>query len=306
PAAKDIDGDGSPKIYFSDENGKILAAELAVDSLSVTTLFDLAQNDDLKNSQIKQAFVFGDVNGDQMADLLGISEDNVLFGLNLLKNKLIGTKKIATTGDFGKTAILVLRDLKKENEHRIIVAGENLITCYSATSLFDDKDSEALWFAEMPGGKFYFQQMAAADVNKDHIQDVVVPILPAGICVISGKNGRLFIADVKKTHNNIHPMGSPIVADFNNDTYIDILQRMSGNRFQMFTTNSRVPAGTVLWGQYKGSGLQNMEAGISLRPKWFFTAILLLASLLIFVILTINVVIATRRKSMFPSEVAVE
>ncbi|NOZ61753.1 MAG: hypothetical protein GXO74_08720, partial [Calditrichaeota bacterium] len=306
PIAEDVDGDGLPEIFFASETGKIFSAKLTKDSLSVKTIADLSQISDLKKSRIINLFVFADADGDKKTDVLALSDENALIAINMDSGDVVRAKKLPLAADSSQTAVALIHEFGKREMKKIVTATFSEMKCFPLNAIFAGDNADADWTSHLSQGKFLPRQMAVADVDKDKIQDVIVPILPPGIAVISGKTGKALTSYVLKSRDGTFPVGSPVVADFNNDTFIDILQRMSDNSFQLFSTNSRVPGGAVLWGQMKGNSFQNMEAIIRLKPKWFFPATILLAFLLIFVIFAVNFVVIERRRSLFPHEIASE
>ncbi len=303
PLAKDIDSDGLTELVFADMTGKIFMAEIVQDSLSIKLIADPVQFDETQADPKLKSFFVVEVEAEKPI-ILCQTESNQILVIDVATGREINVFHLTEEFDPEQTTIALSKDFSGRELTRLFVADSSRIYCYFVTEVMKNGNPDAIWNIHIPGGKFLNRQMVVADVDKDRIQDLIIPLLPAGIGIISGKNGNLTTSFLTKARDEARPLGTPVVADFGNDTYVDILQRMSDNRFQIFSTNCRIPQGSVLWGQPDGNRIEQNEEGIEHRAEWFFPAAILMASLLIFAIFAVNFIIIERRKSLFPKKIA--
>ena len=294
-AALDYDDDGKHEIVMATAKNKILLIKFVSHEITTSELADAAGM--LKNDTLMSIYV--DKTGKKGALFISQTRNGKLL-LNDAGRKLLRLKPLPAGFSANSTVVRLLRNANNMATPYLAIIAENRIFCYELDKFFREGEIEPLWKIQVPGGKFFAKQSILADIDKDGIQDIVVPVFPPGIGVVSGKNGSLKTSFVAKNKDEALPLGTPVVADFENDGDFDVLLRLADNRFQIFKTNSRILPGAVLWGQWNENFFETGRRKFGMGENWFYSLVILISSLLIFTIFAINFVLIERRRSFFP------
>ena len=78
-----------------------------------------------------------------------------------------------------------------------------------------------------------------------------------GINIFNGTDGSLLNEFTPATNDSLAVIATPVVADMNNNGWLDILLRKNDDSFSILKSNSRVKQGSIIWGQFNFNAQQN-------------------------------------------------
>lgn len=294
----DITKDGLDNIFIGTENGKLLV----LDGLGKRIMNQVDINEELnkaigtfgQDNQIRYPIAISDVNGDTTPDLVVSTEQGNLIALSGVNiNRLwcdITVVDTSTTFEQGNSAISS-GDLDGDGLSDIIVKSGtgNIKAIKSANgskdriiTLWEHHYDQALW-----------GNPVLVDFNKNGTMDVLVTTQTGIMTIFEGASGQIISAHDAGTKIESHPL----IGNFDNDNYLDVLFLKSDGKFYKLRSNSSIPNNAVIWGQAYGNG-HNTNISLYKSPDIRqYYAKMSISFFIILLVLTLNyLVIRSRRK----------
>ncbi|KAA3616095.1 MAG: FHA domain-containing protein [Calditrichaeota bacterium] len=291
----DIDLDGDFEILCGTERG----LAIIVDGTNGSVLGVIDINDELnkargtfyEENQIRYPVGVADLSGDKKPDLVISSVQGNIIAIDgasrsrLWEDRLIND--ISLSSDF--VFPFSIADLTGNGIADVVVStatGE--IRAYSGVG--ENQNNKKLW--SLNSGSNGIANSAIADINKDKISDLVYQTDAGLLIVIDGSNGKPLwtSANIIKEKTS-----APFVADLQKDNFLDIMLVTEASRVFQFKTNSKIPEGSVVWGQKYGSQDNVLQAAFVLPSAMNATLVLGLGIVLF--IIGIVLILLVRKSS---------
>ena len=253
-SAIDLDKDGLDEILVATEKGLVLimdgAGQKIQATLDINNELGKALGDFFIENQIRFPVAAADLNGDNVIDLAITSLQGNLLVLDGQTRKRLWfdrlSDEILLNQDF--TFPLSLGDVNADGRPDVVVATTNgRIRAYAGGG--ENQVPILLWERALNGTSLPLYDLALADMNKDGHVDVVVFDQSNVLRVLNGKNGQP-LWDTGQPLAEITSL--PLLADFDRDSWLDIVLVSKQQKVYQYRSNSRYPVATVLWSQAGG------------------------------------------------------
>ncbi|MCA9733214.1 MAG: FHA domain-containing protein [Deferribacteres bacterium] len=281
-SAADIDLDGDSEILCGTERG----LAIIVDGTSGSVLGVIDINDELnkargtfyEENQIRYPVGVADLTGDHRPDLVISSVQGNIVAIDgasrsrLWESRLISD--ITLNSDFPFP--FSIADLTGNGKADVVVTTANgEIQAFIGSG--QNQREQKIWTAQ--AGAVNLANNAYADINKDRITDIIFRNDTGSLVVINGTDGHVLWTNTNKLKEQTD---SPFIADLQRDNYLDIVLLTNTNHVFQFRTNSKIPEGTVLWGQQFG-GYENVLQSAFTLPSPTNATIMLSIGIFLFV-----------------------
>ncbi|MFH1282380.1 MAG: FHA domain-containing protein [bacterium] len=260
----------------------------------------------LTSNDIGNVPIIADLNRDGNLEIVVASKQYFVASFDIKSNNLQWEFSITPmmTGEFPtRYASIVASDMNDDKYLDVIVAWPN-----GFVYVLDGRDGKLLWKQQTDGWNRLLATPAVADLNKDGFSEVV----------IGGENGQIYIYNgnaalgieidrvIKKDKISSNPLNStPIIADIDNNGYLDIMFKDIMNKLVILKTNSRVLPNTIVWAMHhrdaSNSGLYPVRTFL-----WLFVAINLLSIVLLTALAAVIIIIKKRKGIKKPPVIALK
>lgn len=261
PSAGDLTGDGLDDFIFGTEAGNVYIyhgkSNKTGIKIPVHEQIVLAQGDYGSVNSIRTPVSIGNFNRDFKKDIIVSTSLGNLIAINSHSKEKLWMESSSITGDFLTNMYYpsVVSDFDEDQFDEVVTYTlDGRVRVIKGTGE-DNNPKIILWEYPPEDWEKFVSNPALADMNKDGVSDIVISGVNHGIYVINGKNGKLLWKTNFQGKNP--PATTPIVADLDNDSYMDILVVRSDNNLYQYRSNVRYPAGTILWGQRFGNSQNN-------------------------------------------------
>jgi len=261
PSAVDINNDDLPEIIFGSENGQVFVysgAERRITN-TIDINFELRKTEFtlFENHSIRQRIAAGNLNNDHFEDIVFLTEQNHIFAFDVSNNNYIWLDSLSTESDSGTALPPTMGDLNGNKRLDIAIrTKDNNIISYDG--LGNGAGLKKINWQYIPKNKEQFVSLPViADLNKDYKNDLIVASHNGGINIFNGTDGALLNKFSPVTNDSLAIIGTPIVADLNNNGWLDILLRKNDDSFTILESNSLVKKGSIIWGQLNFNAEQN-------------------------------------------------
>ena len=303
PSAGDIDNDGLVEIVFATKKAKIQIYDdqenSFVKTIDVNEEFQKAKGSFFEDHEIVRRIGMGKINSDAYSDLLLLTETNHLLAFDVAKNSRIWYEVLKVGEDSSSLAPLNMADINGDKKvDAVIVSNDNKVIAYESSGN-GTGERRILWGYLPQKEESFVSAPVLADINKDGNIDVVVADFHAGINVFDGQNGNLLYKTEIDSTMNFASVGTPLVADFNSDSWLDILVRKNDDSFVLIKTNNRVFRSSVFWGQLNFNFHQNGFQQFKKSTAWQYLFFIISAVVLLLIIIYANIKTERTRRSYF-------
>ncbi|MDZ7264661.1 MAG: FHA domain-containing protein [candidate division KSB1 bacterium] len=306
PSAGDVDNDGVAEVVIGTENGKILIYDGARENFSqvfsVNEELQKAKGSFYEDHQIRQRVAIGQLNDDNYADLVILTEQQQLLVLDGKEMKRLWFDEIES-GLKDAAALLppVLGDVNGDGRLEVVLAtADGKIIVYEGTGK-GSSQRKIIWAYVPESVEEFIASPILVDLNKDRKLDVVIAGSYDGLYLFNGPNGKLLNTTTPVNSTDDLIIGTPVVADFKHDKSLDILLRRNNDNFFLATTNSKIKPGSILWGQINFNAQQdgcNALRLASAAPRFMAATFFFLAML---VLIGYNIYQPIKRRKLFAS-----
>ena len=261
--AGDLDGDGDSEIIIGTERGIVLIYD-GIERRVVTTFDFNEELNKLKGSffadnPIRHPVGLADLNGDGTPDLIMSSETGNLLAVSLAEKNsaspnsvrslwwasVVGEKRNVSAFAFP----FALADLDHDGGADVVVLSDDgSLKAFRGRGPAGQQQT-ALWQTP-PDSGHWISSPVVGDFNKDGATDVAVVNEQRSLKIFNGANGQILWKDDQSMAG---PTSMPLLADLADDAELDMILLASDGTMYQCTTNRRVPAGSILWGQKFGA-----------------------------------------------------
>jgi len=308
PSAGDVDDDGLPEVLVGTENGKVLIYDGTKDNFSqiidINEELQKAKGSFFEDHPIRQRIAIGKLDADEYADFVVLTEHNHILAMSGRNLKRLWFDELESGFLGNSIAPPSLADLNDDGRLDVVlVTNDNAIIAYDGIGK-SGAQKKILWGHIPENREQFVSYPVLVDINKDNNIDVLIAGFYGGLYIFNGKDGKIIKGYSAISSIEEAIIGTPMVADFQNDKSLDILLRKNNDSFHVLQTNSRIERSSVIWGQLNFNAQQT---GCNILKKQsgskFYIAILFSIIFLIGLI-GYNVLYEIKRRNLFlkPSE----
>ncbi|MDQ7063545.1 MAG: FHA domain-containing protein [candidate division KSB1 bacterium] len=265
-SAVDFNGDRAAELIVVTDRGLILILDgrtlKAAGTIDINEELGKAFGSMLTDSRIRFPVGAADLNGDDVPDLVCSTAQGHLLAIDGANRQQLWSltllDEVILNLDFPFP--FAFGDINNDGTPDVIASSvDGRILAISGQRR--SNQTQTLWThaPKTPGSAIEF--VLAVDVNKDRAADAIVLDRNHRLKLLDGRSGRP-LWDTGQPLSDI--TSGPLLADFGDDTQLDILLLARRNRVFQYQTNSRVPASTVAWGQVFSNAQHTQLAGFRL------------------------------------------
>jgi len=303
PSAGDIDNDGLPEVIVGTENGKVLIYDGTKENFShiinINEEFQKAKGSFFEDHPIRQRIAIGDLNSDNYADFVILTEQNHIIAMDGRELKRFWFDELESRFIGSSLAPPTLADLNADGQLEVVlVTKDNTIIAYAGLGQGGGK--KKINWGYMPETiEQFVSYPVLVDINKDRNTDVILSGFYGGLYILNGHDGKMIKGSTSINSIDDAIIGTPLVADLNHDKNLDILLRKNNDSFSMLSTNSQYQQGSVLWGQIN---FDSYQAGCNTFEKqsgmkYYFA--ILFAIIFLVIIVGYNLYEPIKRRNLF-------
>lgn len=301
-SAGDTDGDGYNEFLLGTESGFIfllngLKLEIKV-SIDLNEKIAAAGDSANGYNSIRTPVAIGHLNDDVYDDLLVSTMQGNLFAIDGKTKKLLWDDILLSQTDlisdfYFPAAIADLNNDKLEDV--VIFTLDGRIKAYRGSGNSASR-KEILWEYNPDDWEKYIASPGLADINKDGIPDIIASGYNAGLHVIDGSNGKLIWRTQFQGQNP--PKSSPLIADLEGDSFLDILIQRADNSLYMYSSNARCPKNLVLWAQEHNNAENTSRLTRAVVSASGYNLKIILSLFFIVLVIGIQLISIVRRKKL--------
>ncbi len=277
----DLDKDGIDELLYGSERGIVFIIDCTQKTIKGTVDINEELNQALgtfyEDNQIRFPVGVADINGDLSPDIIISTVQGRIVAIDGATRKRLWHDVLLNelSLESYKTYPFVLGDFNGDGLKDVATCSEDgYLTAYSGKGT--DQSPNILWQlkSESP---IQISSLAASDLNKDYISDIIFENIEGILLVIDGDNGQILANSEQTSSVQTSP---PLIADLQNDGFLDILTiTQTGIAFQ-YKTNTQIPPGTIVWGA-KYSGYKSHLSESYTLPKTNKANLLIILGLLL-------------------------
>ncbi|HEX9654455.1 MAG TPA: FG-GAP-like repeat-containing protein, partial [bacterium] len=252
-SAADLSGDGTQKIIFGTETGKIIfidgANQKILGEINVNEEFSKATGIFGQNHQIRYPVAIGDVNGDQVKDMVVLTEQSGLLALSgvNLERLWYDLPDSSAYREGGLNQNLLLGDLDGDNLLDVVYRTPNgWLRALKGDG--EGKDRKMILWEK--SDHYYSTFPALADFNKNGTLDVVTADVTGQLFIIEGSTSEILWTNGTQGAPLIGP---PLIGDLDDDHRLDLVALKTDGKVAKLGTNSVHAQSGVIWGQVFGN-----------------------------------------------------
>lgn len=302
-SAGDVDGDGIDNFIFGTENGFIII----IDGLKGQIKRRLDINEEVAKAKdssnefnpIRAPVGIGYFNNDKYLDLVTSTNQGNLLAIDGKTRKRFWHDVLLSQDDLISDFYFptVIGDLNGDKLHDIVIFTlDGTVKAYQGAGNSGTRKT-VLWEYIPEDWEKFIANPVLCDFNKDGILDVIASGINNGLYVIDGFNGKLLWGSKFQGQNP--PISSPLVADLEGDSYLDILLLRADYTLYMYKSNARFPKSALLWGQQYHNA---RNTGGAITPTLHSTAPynikIIFSLLLISIVVGLNALSVMRQKKL--------
>ena len=307
PSAADFNNDGLPEVVFGSDQGQIFVH--SGDQRKITNVINVneelqkAKGTLFENHVIKQRIAAAKLNNDPYNDILILTDKNHLLAYDVFNNKRIWFDILKTDSDSGTALPATIGDLNGDKKMEVaVVTKDNKIVTYDGFG--KGTGLKKINWGYVPRNNEQFVSLPViADINKDQKNDILMANYNGGIEIFDGTNGKLLNEFAAANSDSFTVIGTPVVADLNNNGWLDILLRKNDNSFTLLESNNMVKQGSIIWGQFNYNALQNGCRLSFNNYKLLYFSIFVFSILLLILLVIVNLQASLRRKRLIKQRV---
>lgn len=282
PVSADLDFDGKTEVICGSERGIVFIVDgelpSIVGTIDINDELAKARGTQFEENQIRHPVGVADLNNDGNLDLFVSSiQGNLIAVDGRNRHRLWDAAASADTifvDEF--TNPFAFGDLNNDEAIDVVVAAPNgKIIAYSGAGL--QKNAHTLWEVSIGPDKAVGESIIVVDVNKDRAADTVLLDAAGKLHVLDGNNGQTLW---KSSQPGVEQTSKPFVADLGDDGLLDVVLVASSGKIYQYKSNSLIPHGAVLWGQYYGHGNHQQKQSFTLPGTMGATFSLLFGAIL--------------------------
>ena len=307
PSAIDLTGDGVPEFIFGTDSGLLYIyqgkSKKIVAKINVGEEISKSFGNDFIENPIHCPVSSGLLDADSRPDLVISTIKGNILALNGASKKQFWLDSSMPEGELFSNLFLptITGDLDQDNLDDVIA-----ITFDGRIRVFKGADNSGtqkvvLWEFLPDDWEKYVANPALADLNKDGVPDVVVAGVNHGLYVINGQNGTLLWKS--DFGGNNPPVTAPVIGDLEHDSYLDVLIMRADKKIYRYQSNSRYPAGTILWYQRFANPQNDGHARIRQISGFSYNFRIIFSLLLILGIIGLNLFWLYQQKQMGTSPI---
>jgi pSer/pThr/pTyr-binding forkhead associated (FHA) protein len=307
PSAVDIDNDGLPEIVFGSDEGQVFVYSGSERRITKTIDINLelqkVKSTLIENHSIKQKIAAGKLNDDLFEDIVIQTEQNHILAFDVVNNKCIWFDVLKIETDSGIVLAATVGDLNGNKKMDIAIrTKDNNIIAYDG--LGNGIGLKKINWQYFPKNNEQFVSFPViTDINKDNKSDLIVTNYNGGINIFNGTDGNLLIAYKSGISDSIAVIGTPIVADLNNNGWLDILIRKDDASFTILESNSQVKKGAIIWGQFNFNSEQKGCIVPGDDHKILYFSIFIFSVLVLMLLFIINFQVSMKRTKIIKQRV---
>ncbi|MBL7095008.1 FHA domain-containing protein [candidate division KSB1 bacterium] len=300
PSGVDVNNDNLPEVVFGSEKGQVFVyngtERRITQTIDVYSQLGKVAAVSSENHSTRGRIAGGVLNNDPFEDIVILTEGNHLLAFDVFNNHPIWYDISKTEADSGIALPPTVGDLNGDKGLDVAVSTKsNEIITYNGFGN-GARLKKTNWRYHPKNKEQFVSIPVIADINKDFKNDLVVANYFGGINIFNGKDGTL-LTDLKTdTSDSFAVIGTPVVADLNNNGWLDILLRKNDGSFSILESNSRVKQGSIIWGQFNLNAQQNGCLLPIKNHKILYFSILAFSVFVLILLFILNLLVSTKRR----------
>ncbi|MBN2088942.1 VCBS repeat-containing protein, partial [candidate division KSB1 bacterium] len=293
-SAADITGDGIDDFIIGTESGRIFVYSGKTKSVSALVDINLEIEEmlgpQIKVDAIRTPIATGNLNKDRRLDLIVSTNNGNLITINGISKQKFWIDSTTPESDLAGQLYIppAIGDFDNDGMDDIaIFTLDGRIRTFKGTSTAGNHKMTIWEFIPEDWEKFIANPVLA-DLNKDGILDIILVGVNHGLYVLNGASGKILWRSQYNGENS--PKSTPVIADIDQDSYLDVLVIRNDNSIYLYASNSKYPAGMVLWEQRFGNAKNNCYAQAVLFTTTSLTFQIIISLILIIVIIVFNLI----------------
>ncbi|MFQ6115495.1 MAG: FG-GAP repeat domain-containing protein, partial [bacterium] len=250
PSSCDWDGDGNSEVFVGTEEGKVLIINGSTGKvarvLDVNEGISKATGEVYTTNRIRNPVALADIARNKVIDLLISSTSGNYLAME--GNSLARIWHEQWPHDFDSKAQYLtpsLGDVDGDRIDDVVLVSNRRIKVIKGVGNTKTR-KQVLWEFNLDNKDVFVTPATLADVNKDKSNDIIIGSMRGTIHILSGKNGEI----ITQINNDGNPPVSPLlVADLEDDGYMDVLLIRKDLNIYKIQTNSSIQKSSVIWGQ---------------------------------------------------------
>lgn len=293
----DIDGDSAAELLCGSERGIVFIIDGLNRKIRSTIDINEALNQALgtfyEDNQVRLPVGIANFNGDENPDLVISTVQGRILAIDGATRKRLWFDNLAGELSLNTDRVFpfAIGDFDGDSIDDVVAATDNgEIRAYNGGSA----DQAKLFWQAQQEKPTSVQGLTIVDINKDRCADILFNDDNGFLWVLDGRTG----ANLNNVNQPSTILASmPLVADLENDGSLDIFSLTQTGIVFQYKSNSRVPKGTIVWGQQFGQSQNSLNQAYHL-PKTFMADVSMLFGLLVFVGSgTLTLVLKRRRQA---------
>ncbi len=280
----DLDKDGDSELVCGSERGIVFI----LDGVNKDIFGTIDINDELnqalgsvyEDNQIRYPVGIADLNGDGQEDLLITSVQGRIIAVDgstrhrLWHDVLTSELTLRTDHPFP----FALGDFDGDALYDVVTGSDQgEIRAYSGKG--SHQKAKIIWSLMPDRPSAVYQSFVVGDINKDHTSDVIYTDEASMLWLIDGKSGTNLLGAAEPTTSEA---SMPLAADLESDGYLDIVMATKSGIVFQYKSNSRIPKGSVIWGQQFGQSQNRVKPAYEL-PATMKADMSMLVGILLFI-----------------------
>lgn len=299
PSAADLNHDGADELFIGTDGGLILiydGRERRInETIDINEALNKAKGSFGQVYEIRHPVAIADLSDDGTPDLVVTTAQAQVLCIDGATRRTLWwaeatERQEAMLTDF--TCPLALADIDRDKLPDVVVlAADGTLHAFRGTRR-DAQQEQPLWTMKTADATISAVHFSLIDLNRDGAAEVV-RVQDGKLQMINGTAGEV----LWESADNLPVFSSePLIADFAQDGYLDVLLVDRVGNAHLFATNRRVKTATVMWGQiFANAG--NVSATSAREPGGGrFLATLAVAIVLPFGTLASNLIMRRRRQ----------
>ncbi len=293
-SAGDITGDHIDDFILGTESGRIFVFNGKTNSVSA--LLDINRElEEMLGPQtqvdaIRTPVATGHLNKDRRLDLIVSTNNGNLITINGISKQRFWIDSMTPEGELAGQLFIppAIGDFDNDGMDDIaIFTLDGRVRAFKGTNAAGNHKMTIWEFIPEDWEKFIGNPVLT-DMNKDGVLDIILAGVNHGVYILNGATGKVLWQSQYNGENP--PLCTPVVADIDQDSFMDILIIRNDNSIYRYTTNSKYPKGTIRWEQRFGNAKNNCYTQAVILATTGLTIQIIISLVLIVGIIVFNLI----------------
>jgi len=305
PVIADIDGDKIPEAIIGTNSGEVYIYDAVKNEfekiINMNEEMQKAKGSYFEDHKISSKISVGDLNGDEINDLVILSESGSILTIAGKTFHRMWYDEIVNTDPFSVNLNMksAVGDLNNDGKMDVVILTRgNSIVAYQGTEQAGGT-GVVMWKFTPESYDNLLVQPVVADMTKDGALDVIIAGINGGVYVLNGMDGEQIWNGTKSVDIDNAFVSVPIIADMDGNKTIDMIIRDANDQFYEFESNAITKKNNLLWSQLYKDGSQNANMNVIVNQTMLYTLFFLACMLVIIGLIIFNYFDYQKRKKLF-------